>query len=49
LADIRLAKFARTIENSAKLWLNAQNLQINYVWRTQTAPSASNWCMLHPW
>jgi len=29
-----LANFTRTTENSVKLRLNAQNLQINHGWRT---------------
>jgi len=40
-----LVKFMQT-ENLAKLWLNAQNLHLNYGWRTQTSPSVINWCMM---
>jgi len=31
-----LAEFMRTTENSAKLRLNAQKLQLNYCWRINT-------------
>jgi len=37
------------MENSAKLRLNAQNMHLNYGWRTQAAPSASSWYRLYPW
>jgi len=41
-----LADFTRTTENLAKLRLNVQNVHLNYGWRTKTAPSASNWCIM---